>query len=129
MRVFVDAERTPELGASWAERWEGPDRGLVVAWLKGREMRVSAPHVVERIKAGALPVLAWRGGVERPIKATKTGALHYLAAVQGMLGEPLDLELDRDYTLQCATTGVTVVFTADVRRLLASADVEGGRDA
>ena len=93
-------------------RWEGPDKGLIAAWLRGIEKRAESPELVTAAQAGELPILAWRGGVEKPIKGQKTGTLLYLATWHGLRGEDLDLDTDAEIKRTCARHGVTVVYSA-----------------
>lgn len=129
MRIHHLISDPPQLPRSWHARWEGADNGLIACWLRGIEKAREAPDLAARARAGELPVLAWRGGVERAIKAgTKLGALEYLAMWQGLRGENLDIDTDWPPSIRCARTGVLVTFTDDWQALLrspAEAAVEG----
>jgi len=60
-----------------------------------------------------LPVLGWKGGVERKLQAKKFGTLNYVAQWQGLCGEDLDVDLAEERELTCARTGMVVTYTAD----------------
>lgn len=100
-------------GLSWPERWSGPDAGLITCWEVGRELAQKDPELAERAGRGELPVLGWKGGVERMLQAKKFGTLNYLAQWQGLRAEDLDVEPSEDYELTCARTGMTVIYTGD----------------
>ena len=77
-------------GLSWDERWKASDKGLIVCWERGREKSIEDPDLAERARKGELPVLGWKGGVEKKIeKKKKYGTLNYLAQWQGLRGEDL----------------------------------------
>jgi hypothetical protein len=42
------------VGLTWEERWEGPDRGLIASWERGREMQAAGERYVRK-KADAGP--------------------------------------------------------------------------
>ena len=94
--------------------WNGVDSGLIAAWESGREMADEAPTLVARAVAGELVVLPWRGGVEKAIKSkTKYGSFLYVAMLQGLMGQDLDIDATRELTIVCSRTGVPVTFTSD----------------
>ena len=63
---------------SWEERWKGPDGGLITCWETGRELRNKEPDLSERAKSDELPVLGWKGGVEKRIlKKQKYGTFYF----------------------------------------------------
>lgn len=126
MRIHCSASSPPSLPERWQDRWCGPDGGLIACWLRGREKAREAPDVAARARAGELPVLAWKGGVDRAIKAgNKLGALEYLATWQGLRGDDLDIDPDNPPAIRCARTGVLVTFTTDWRALLKAASDAG----
>ena len=101
-------------GLSWDEHWKGRDKGLITCWEVGRELSKKKPKLAERAKKGELPVLGWKGGVEKKIKMKeKYGTLNYLAQWQGLRGEDLDINLSEEREIICAKTGMVVIFTAD----------------
>lgn len=114
MLVHEQANAPPTLPTDWHARWEGPDRGLIAAWLRGLEKRTESPDLAAAASAGELPVLAWRGGVEKPIKGGKSGTLLYLATWHGLRGDDLALDTESEVRLRCARHGVTVVYSAKI---------------
>lgn len=119
MRVQASVTTPPTISSNWTERWEGPDKGLVLSWLIGIEKASEDPALAAKALAGELPVLAWKGGAARSLKnpTVKTGSLYYLATWQGLRGEDLDIEQGMDVRMTCACTGVTFVYTDDTNRL------------
>jgi len=80
-------------GLSWDERWKGEDKGLITCWEVGRELREKEPDLAIRAKNGELPVLGWKGGVEKKTKkGEKYGTLFYLAQWQGLRGNELPMQ-------------------------------------
>jgi len=126
MQIFASASEPPVLGASWDERHNGFDKGLISAWLAGRDKRQWWPDVVAALARDELPILPFKGGIEekkdddkkqqKPGK--KVGSLHYLAMRQGLLGENLDIDTEKSVVKICSKTLVRVVFTGDMARLL-----------
>ncbi|WP_408733457.1 hypothetical protein [Pseudomonas sp. LS1212] len=107
----------PSLG--WFETWQGTDKGLIRCWELGRERALKSPDIAERCQAGELPVLGWKGGVDRQLKKLeKYGALNYLAQWQGLRGEDLLIDPSQEYTLTCSRTGMVVTFTPDRAKYL-----------
>jgi hypothetical protein len=94
-------------------RWRGPDQGLIWCWERGRQIREENPELAQRAKLGELPVLGWRGGVAKKLKAvdTKQGTLRYLAEWQGLRGEDLDIDTASEKVLICTVTGQAVSFS------------------
>ena len=108
----IHSELRPTL--SWAEIWQGPDNGLIRCWEIGRERALKHPDIAERCLAGELPVLGWKGGVERTLKKReKFGSLKYLAQWQGLRGEDLQIDTAQELTLNCSRTGMVVTFTPE----------------
>lgn len=101
--------------ATWDERWNAFDRGLVACWERGREKRIEDPLIAAQASAGQLVVLPWKGGVDRALKKKqKFGTLFYLAMWQGLRGKDLNIKTNEEVVLNCTTTGMTVIFTNDV---------------
>ncbi len=100
---------------SFDERWNGHDGGLIICWESGREMVSREPEIAGRAKMGELPVLGWRGGVDKKLKGKKVkfGTFFYLAQWQGLRGEDLDIDTSIEKTIVCSRTGMAVVFTDD----------------
>lgn len=75
---------------------------------------------------GELPILPFKGGIEPPPpdkptpakKRKKDGSFWYLAAIQGLRGEDLNIDTDATTSLHCSLTGVEVTFTLDTTKLL-----------
>lgn len=103
-------------GLSWDEIWKGADEGLIACWERGRKKALEDVELAGCAKRGELPVLAWKGGIERKLKAKKYGTLKYLAQWQGLRGEDLDIYMDKEVELVCSKTGMPVIFTADLRK-------------
>lgn len=102
---------------SWEERWEGPDGGLVSAWLRGREKANEDPVLLAAAQRGELPVLPWKGGVEQATKVgRKFGPFLYLAMWQGIRGDDLNINTDEEIRLTCSRTGTTVTYTSDATK-------------
>jgi hypothetical protein len=97
----------------WAARWEGVDRGIIASWERGREKRKEDLSLSNRAQAGELPVLPWKGGVDKAIKGGKYGTFLYLAMWQGLRGDALEVNMAEDVVLVCTRTGVQVTYTAD----------------
>ena len=96
------------------ELWKAADSGLIACWERGREKAIENPQLSECCKNGKLPVLAWKGGVEKKVKVKKYGSLFYLATWQGLRGEDLNINLQEEKTIICARTQVNVVFTPNL---------------
>jgi hypothetical protein len=110
----------------WEELWKGPDQGLITCWETGLERARKSPELSERAKRGELPVLGWKGGVEKKIKATeKYGTLYYLAQWQGLRGEDLDIDLAEEPEQVCTRTGMKVIFTGDLKKYGNADEAEG----
>ncbi len=115
MRIFASLEEPPSIGDAWSERWEGPDRGAYVSWARGVEKAKESPELASAALRGELPILPWRGGVDRPLKTQeKLGSINYLAMWLGLRYEPLDLVIGDDVTLRCSKHGVQVRFVWDL---------------
>jgi hypothetical protein len=126
MRIHHTITNPPTPSEDWHERWEGPDQGLICSWLRGIAKSKEEPALAAKARAGELPVLAWRGGLEKAIKTkTKIGAMAYVATWQGLRGEDLDVDTETDVHITCSRTGVTVLFTQQLQKLLQADDIEG----
>ena len=102
---------------SMDERWFDSDKGLITCWEVGRKLAKKEPDLVERIMNGELPTLGVKGGVEKKIqKKSKYGTLYYLAQLQGISGQNLNLDLSEEPSLTCSKTGMTVTYTMDVNK-------------
>lgn len=104
-------------GLSWKEKWEGSDKGLITCWEVGREKRLREPELAEKAEKGELPVLGWKGGVERKLEMKeKYGSLNYLAQWQGLRGEDLEINTEEEKAVICSRTGMIVIYTADLNK-------------
>lgn len=116
-RIFRSYKEPKREGLSWDERWKGCDKGLITCWEVGRELSQKNPGLAERARNGELPILGWKGGVEKKIKKKeKYGTLYYLAQWQGLRGEDLDIDLTKETELVCSRTGMKIIYTNDVKK-------------
>ncbi len=120
-RIQRKADSKPIKFESWDQRWRSPDKGLICAWENGRALRAQEPETAQRALQGELPILGWKGGVDKEIKKKhRYGTLRYLATWRGLRGEDLDIDLDAEVTLTCAKTGMIVTFTPDSEKFATS---------
>jgi len=119
MRVYRAISEPVRTDLSFEERWRGEDRGLIVAWEVGRNLAEENEELRPRLEAGELPSLGYKGGITRSAKTEEIryGSLLYLAAEQGILGQDLDIDSEREYTRTCSRFGRTVIFTRDTHKL------------
>ena len=116
-RIYRSQNEPKREGLSWVERWQGEDQGLITCWEVGREIREKYPELAYKAEKGELPILGWKGGVEKKIqKKEKYGTLYYLAQWQGLRGEDLNIDLSKESELICAKTGMRVIYTRDVAK-------------
>lgn len=116
-RIHRSNKEPKREGLTWDERWEGKDKGLITCWEVGRELREKEPDLAIRAESGELPVLVWKGGVEKKTKeGEKYGMLFYLAQWQGLRGNDLDIDLSQEPELTCSRTGMRVIYTDDVKK-------------
>jgi len=118
MLVRCQIQTPRALSNLWEERWEGPDRGIVASWLRGIEKAAESPALAAAALAGELPVLPWKGGVAKQIKAKgKIGSHLYLAMWTGLRGQDLEFDTEEDIEMTCTKTLLKVTFTHDVDKL------------
>lgn len=116
-RIFRSHTEPKREGLSWNERWKGKDKGLITCWEVGRELREKEPELASRAENGELPVLGWKGGVEKKTKkGEKYGTLFYLAQWQGLRGNDLDIDISQEPWLKCSRTGMRVIYTGDPKK-------------
>ena len=116
-RIYRSYWEPKREGLSWNDRWKSDDQGLISCWEVGRELSKKEPALAERAKNGELPVLGWKGGIEKQIKKMeKYGTLFYLAQWQGLRGENLDMDLLEEREIICSKTGMKVIFTGDINK-------------
>jgi hypothetical protein len=112
IEIYRKATEPKRVNLSTEELWHGEDNGLIICWEVGRDMRNDDPALAERVRNGELPILAWKGGVDKALKAGKKyGSLQYLATWLGLRNEDLRINVSKETSLTCARTGVTVTFT------------------
>ena len=113
-RIYRSYSEPKRERLSWDEMWRGDDKGLIMCWEVGRELREKDPELANRAENGELPAFGWKGGVsEMTIKGEKYGTFNYLAKWQGLRGEDLDLDLTKEQILVCSRTGMRVTYTTD----------------
>ena len=113
-RSIADSIR---LDPSFDSRWGTVDLGLITSWERGREKSVEETKLAEQALAGQLMVLPWKGGVEKAIqKKLKYGVFNYLAMWQGLRGEDLNIDVEKEVSLTCTATDMVVVFTGDLAK-------------
>lgn len=116
-RIHMSHKEPKREGLTWDERWKGEDKGLITCWEVGREIREKEPDLAIRAEKGELPVLGWKGGVEkRTKKGEKYGTLFYLAQWQGLKGDDLDIDPAQEPELTCSRTGMRVIYTGDLKK-------------
>ena len=116
-RIHRSNKESKREGLSWDERWEGKDKGLITCWEVGRELREKEPELASRAESGELPVLGWKGGVEKKTKKSeKFGTLFYLAQWQGLRGDDLAIDLSQESELVCTKTEMRVIYTGDLKK-------------
>lgn len=127
MVIKTSLTSLPPHQPNWHERWEGPDKGLICAWLQGIDKARSDPAIASKAVKGELPVTAFKGGIDKPpknIDVVKVGALHYVAYWQGLRGEDLCIDQDAELMLTCSRTGVTFRYCTETSKLLGVTDAE-----
>lgn len=114
-RSFSEPDRE---NLTWDETWRRDDKGLIKNYEVGRALAIKEPELAEKAKRGELPVLAYKGGVEKALKKKeKIGALNYIAKWQALRGEDLNIDMDEEMVLTCTKTKVRVTFTMDLEKL------------
>ena len=121
-KVFRSISEPIRSGLTWEEMWRDEDNGLIISWERGREKSIENPELAKKCLNGELPVLAWKGGVDKHIKGKKYGALHYLATWQGLRGDDLSIDSSLEIILRCTKTNVEIIYTANI--LVAEAEQE-----
>jgi hypothetical protein len=114
-RSFSEPDR---VNLSWEETWRKEDKGLIKNYEVGRALAKKEPELAEKAKRGELPVLGYKGGVDKTLKKKeKIGALNYIAKWQALRGEDLNLNLEEEIVLTCTKTDMRVTFTMDLEKL------------
>jgi hypothetical protein len=118
-RIYRSIEEPLRDEPSWDDRWRGSDKGLITAWEVGRKLAERKPELSIRAKNGELPATGWKGGVERKIeKEIKYGTLLYLAELQGLRGEDLDVDIEKEIEMICSKTNQRVILTFDISKYI-----------
>ena len=112
--IYRSIEEPNRKGLTRDVLWKGSDDGLIACWERGRVKAADNPDLAESCKNGELPVLAWKGGVDKKIKGKKYGSLFYLATWQGLRGEDLNINQHEEVSLICSKTMVKVTFTPNL---------------
>ena len=116
-RVFRSFSTPKRVNPSYSERWNGSDKGLITCWEVGRTKRETDLSLVKKVENNELPVLGWKGGVDKKlVNLNKFGSLNYLAQWQGVRGQDLDVSLSKELSLECSLTGMKVTFTPDTTK-------------
>mgnify|MGYP003649146472 CR=1 FL=1 len=107
--VYRSIQTPIRQNASYDERWNYLDQGLITAWEVGRELRekeikntvadLDSDEVEEGLLTiilnGELPALGFKGGIEKKTKQKlRYGTLHYLAQLQGIKNENLEIDCE-----------------------------------
>lgn len=104
-------------GLSWHDLWRGTDNGLITCWESGRKLHSTRSELSKRALDGELPVLGWKGGIDKKIlKGEKYGTFNYLAKWQGLRGEDLNIDLSKEIQLNCSKTGMLIIYTSDLKK-------------
>jgi Zn ribbon nucleic-acid-binding protein len=113
-RIFRSITESIRVKPSYDESWNGDDIGLITCWEVGRGKRKTEKELVKKIENNELPVLGWKGGVDKELKKKeKFGSLNYLAQWQGLKNQDLDISLSQEITMQCSKTGMMITYTPD----------------
>jgi len=114
-RSFSEPDRE---NLTWEDIWRREDKGLIKNYEVGRALAIKEPELAEKAKKGELPVLGYKGGIEKSLKKKeKIGVLNYIAVWQGLRGEDLNIDMDDEIVLTCTKTKVMVTFTMDMEKL------------
>ena len=117
--IYRSIEEPLRENTSWDVRWKGPDKGLITAWEVGRDSAKRQPELSIRAKNGELPATGWKGGVERKIKKKiKYGTLLYLAELQGLRCEDLNIDMEKETEMVCSKTKQHVILTFDISKYI-----------
>lgn len=117
-RIYRSFSEPDRKNLTWEETWRREDKGLIKNYEVGRALAIKEPELAEKAKRGELPVLGYKGGVEKALKIKeKIGALNYIAKLQALRGEDLNIDMDEEMVLTCSKTKVRVTFTMDLEKL------------
>ena len=117
-RIYRNFSEPDRENLTWEETWRREDKGLIKNYEVGRALAKKEPQLAEKAKRGELPVLGYKGGVDKTLKKKeKIGALNYVAKWQALRGEDLNLNLEEEIVLTCTKTDMRVTFTMDLEKL------------
>ncbi|WP_417873544.1 hypothetical protein [Xanthomarina gelatinilytica] len=117
-RIYRSFSEPDRKNLTWEETWRREDKGLIKNYEVGRALAIKEPELAEKAKRGELPVLGYKGGVDKALKKKeKIGALNYIAKWQALRGEDLNIDMDEELVLTCSKTKVRVTFTMDLEKL------------
>jgi hypothetical protein len=117
-RIYRSFSEPDRENLTWEETWRREDKGLIKNYEVGRALAKKEPELAEKAKRGELPVLGYKGGVDKTLKKKeKIGALNYIAKWQALREEDLNLNLDEEIVLTCTKTDMRVTFTMDLEKL------------
>ena len=109
-RIYRSINTPIRKNLSWEEIWRREDRGLIIGWELGRKLQETDPELTTKFRNGELPIMAWKGGADKNIKAVKYGTLNYLATRQGILNKDLDLDFTKNYYLVCSKYNTKIKY-------------------
>jgi len=115
--IFCHHEDQIRKKLTWDKRWKGHDKGLITCWEVGRELAQKKPELAERARNNELPILGWKGGVNKKVSTKKYGSLNYLAQWQGLRGDDLNIDISQEYKLICSKTNMLVIYTNETKKL------------
>lgn len=123
IKVYKSINDTIRKDATFDERWGSLESSLISAWESGRVNRdKSFKELLPLLEKGALPKLSFKGGHimppyknETPKYKFKYGTFNYLAQLQGLLGQDLDIDVQgtEDVELVCKLTGLKTILTTN----------------
>ena len=67
-KIFKPFSEPNRKNLTWEETWHNEDRGLIKNYEVGRALAKSNPDLAEKAKRGELPLLGYKGGVEKDLK-------------------------------------------------------------
>jgi hypothetical protein len=117
-RIYRSFSEPDRENLTWEETWRREDKGLIKNYEVGRALAKKEPELAEKAKRGELPVLGYKGGLDKTLKKKeKIGALNYIAKWQALRGEDLNLNLIEEIVFTCTKTDMRVTFTMDLEKL------------
>ena len=114
MKISRDINTPIRKNINWNEIWEQDDLGLIYCWERGREKAIEDSSLAKSAMDGHLVILPWKGGLKQSLKIKKYGSMKYLAMWQGLRGESLFLDTEKEITLMCTHFKTEVIYTNDI---------------